>query len=328
MRTWILVALTLILTLSCVAGANAENIMLGHALSEGTPASDGINAFAEAVAEKTEGRVSFTIFPNGQLGSETDMLEQMQMNTLGAAGIMCGTMQSLDMRMAIEDLPYMWKDIDHARAAFDGEFGDYLAGIMREQGMEQIAYVEWGYRHITNNKQPIVEPSDLEGMKIRVAQTQLRVDAFEALGALPTVLSFNELYGALQQGTVDAQENPLANIVAANFNEVQKYLSLTGHFYNTVMLVIDSDIWAGISEADQAVILEEAAKMEASVREANSANEAGYIETLKERGMEVNDDVDTAAFREAMLPVYDKWESEVFGTEMMDIYRAASGWNE
>ena len=328
MKKWILVALSLLLAFSLCAGASDENIMLGHALSEGTPASDGINAFAEAVAEKTEGRVSFTVFPNGQLGSETDMLEQMQMNTLGAAGIMCGTMQSLDMRMAIEDLPYMWKDIDHARAAFDGEFGEYLAEIMRGQGMEEIAYVEWGYRHITNNKQPIVEPSDLEGMKIRVAQTQLRVDAFEALGALPTVLSFNELYGALQQGTVDAQENPLANIVAANFNEVQKYLSLTGHFYNTVMLVIDSDIWAGISEADQAVILEEAAKMEASVREANSANEAGYIETLKERGMEVNDDVDTAAFREAMLPVYDKWESEVFGTEMMDIYRAASGWNE
>ena len=328
MKKLFLVVLSLLLTISCCTGAMAENIMLGHALSEGTPASDGINAFAEAVAEKTEGRVSFTIFPNGQLGSETDMLEQMQMNTLGAAGIMCGTMQSLDMRMAIEDLPYMWKDIDHARAAFDGEFGDYLAEIMRGQGMEQIAYVEWGYRHITNNKKPIVEPADLEGMKIRVAQTQLRVDAFETLGALPTVLSFNELYGALQQGTVDAQENPLANIVAANFNEVQKYLSLTGHFYNTVMLMIDSDVWAGISEADQAVILEEAAKMEADVRAANSANEAGYIETLKERGMEVNDNVDTAAFREAMLPVYDKWEAEVFGTEMMDVYRAASGWYE
>lgn len=328
MKKLFLIVLSLLLAISCCAGAMAENIMLGHALSEGTPASDGINAFAEAVAEKTEGRVSFTIFPNGQLGSETDMLEQMQMNTLGAAGIMCGTMQSLDMRMAIEDLPYMWKDIDHARAAFDGEFGDYLAEIMRGQGMEQIAYVEWGYRHITNNKKPIVEPADLEGMKIRVAQTQLRVDAFETLGALPTVLSFNELYGALQQGTVDAQENPLANIVAANFNEVQKYLSLTGHFYNTVMLMIDSDVWAGISEADQAVILEEAAKMEADVRAANSANEAGYIEMLKERGMEVNDNVDTAAFREAMLPVYDKWEAEVFGTEMMDVYRAASGWYE
>lgn len=327
MKKWLtlmLIAALLVLP----AGALAEEIRLGHALSEGTPASDGLVAFAESVAERTEGRVTFTIFPNSQLGSETDMLEQVQMNTLGAAAIMCGSMQTLDMRMAIEDLPYMWKDIDHARAAFDGEFGDYLADIMREQGMEEIAYLEWGYRHITNNAKPIVEPEDLAGMKIRVAQTQLRVDTFEQVGALPTVLAFSELYGALQQGTVDAQENPLSNIVAANFNEVQKYLSLTGHFYNTVMLVIDSDVWAKISPEDQTVIREEAAKMEASVREANSANEAGYIETLKERGMEVNDDVDTAAFREAMLPVYDRWESEVFGKELMDIYRAASGWYE
>lgn len=328
MKRIVSIALVLIMSLSFCACAMAENIMLGHALSEGTPASDGIVAFAEAVAEKTEGRVSFTIFPNSQLGSETDMLEQVQMDMLGAAAIMCGSMQSIDMRMAIEDLPYMWKDIDHARAAFDGEFGEYLADVMREQGMEEIAFVEWGYRHITNNEKPVVTPDDLNGMKIRVAQTQLRVDAFEQVGALPTVLAFNELYGALQQGTVDAQENPLANIVAANFNEVQNYLSLTGHFYNTVMMVVDSDVWARISEEDQAIIREEAAKMEAVVREANTANEAGYIATLTERGMQVNDDVDTAAFREAMLPVYDKWEAEVFGAEMMDIYRAASGWYE
>ena len=328
MKKFVGFMLVLMLAVLPLSGALAENIRLGHALSEGTPASDALVAFADAVAEGTEGRVTFTIFPNSQLGSETEMLEQVQMGTLGGAAIMCGSMQSLDMRMAIEDLPYMWKDIDHARAAFDGEFGEYLAEIMRGQGMEEIAYLEWGYRHITNNAKPIVEPEDLNGMKIRVAQTQLRVDAFEQLGALPTVLAFSELYGALQQGTVDAQENPLSNIVAANFNEVQDYLSLTGHFYNTVMLVIDSNVWANISEEDQALIREEAAKMEATVREANSANEDGYVQTLIDRGMQVNDDVDTAAFREAMLPVYDKWEADVFGTEMMDIYRAASGWYE
>lgn len=328
MKRILSIALVMMMALCFCGSAMAENIMLGHALSEGTPASDGIVAFADAVAAKTEGRVTFTIFPNSQLGSETDMLEQVQMDMLGSAAIMCGSMQSIDMRMAIEDLPYMWKDIDHARAAFDGEFGDYLANVMREHGMEQVAFVEWGYRHMTNNEKPIVTPEDLNGMKIRVAQTQLRVDAFEQVGALPAVLSFNELYGALQQGTVDAQENPLANIVAANFNEVQKYLSLTGHFYNTVMLVVDSDVWAKISEADQAIILEEAAIMEASVREANTANEDGYIATLTERGMQINNDVDTAAFREAMLPVYDEWETNVFGAEMMDIYRAASGWYE
>ncbi|MBF6842276.1 TRAP transporter substrate-binding protein DctP, partial [Acinetobacter baumannii] len=132
---------------------------------------------------------------------------------------------------AIEDLPYMWADIENAREAYRGEFGEALADIMSEQGMTQIGYLEWGFRHITNNEGPIVEPEDLEGLNIRVAETALRVDAFEQVGALPTVMAFSEVYGALQQGALDAQENPLANIVAPRFYEVQDYLSLTGHFY-------------------------------------------------------------------------------------------------
>lgn len=306
--------------------ASSVNIKLGHALSEGTPACEGIAAWADTVKERTEGRVNIEVFPNSQLGTETEMLEQVKLGSLGAGAIMVGSMQNLDMKMAIEDLPYMWADIEHARAAYDGEFGDYLANIMSEQGMTQVAYVEWGYRHITNNKKPIVVPEDMKGMSIRVAQTALRVDAFEQIGAVPTVLAFSELYGALQQGVVEAQENPLPTIAAANLNEVQEYLSLTGHFYNTVMMVMDTKVWDKISAEDQAIILEEAEKMEKTVREENSATEADTIQHLKDAGMKVNDDVDTAAFRKAMLPVYDKWEKDVFGTEMMDVYRAASGW--
>ena len=302
------------------------NINLGHAMSEGTPASDLIAKFCDNVAQQTNGRVVMQDFPNSQLGSETEMLEQMKIGSLDAAAIMCGTMQSVDIHMAIEDLPYMWKDIEHARAAFDGKFGDYLGDIMKKQGMEKIAYVEWGFRHITNNKRPIVKPEDLKGLKIRVAQTKLRVDTFEQVGALPTIMSFSELYGALQQGVVDAQENPLANIAAANFNEVQKYLSLTGHFYNTVMLVIDTDIWGKIAPDDQKLILAEGEKLSADVRVANDASQADYLKKLADKGMIVNDNVDKAAFREAMLPVYDKWEKNSFGKELMDIYREASGY--
>ena len=153
------------------AGAEPIKLSLGHALSEGTPACEGIAAWAEAVKEKTEGRVEIEVFPNSQLGSETEMLEQVQLGSLEAAAIMVGTMQAVDMRMAIEDLPYMWADIDHARAAYDGEFGDYLANIMAEHGMTQVAYVEWGFRHMTNNEKPIVVPEDMQGVSIRVAQT-------------------------------------------------------------------------------------------------------------------------------------------------------------
>lgn len=307
-------------------GGKGAKLQLGHALSEGTPAAELIEEMAEKVNERTDGRVSFDVFPNSQLGSETEMLEQVQLGTMDSAGIMIGTMQSLDPKLAIEDLPYMWKDIEHARAAYEGEFGNHLAGIIEKQGMTKIGYLEWGYRHLTNSKQPIVTPEDVKGMKIRVAETKLRVDAFEKIGALPTVLAFSELYGALQQGTVDAQENPLANIVAPKFYEVQDYLSLTGHFYNTIMLVVSTDIWDKISEEDQQVILEEAEKIQREVIVQNDAQENEYIDTLKENGMQVNDDVDKEAFRDAMLPVYDKWEKDVFGEELMDIYREASGW--
>lgn len=302
------------------------NLQLGHALSEGTPAAELIDEMAESIKEKTDGRVTFDVFPNSQLGSETEMLEQVKLGTMGSAGIMIGSMQSLDPKLAIEDLPYMWKDIEHARAAYDGEFGDSLAEIISDQGMTKVGYLEWGYRHITNNKQPIVKPEDMKGMQIRVAETKLRVDAFEEIGALPTVLAFSELYGALQQGAVDAQENPLANIVAPKFYEVQDYVSLTGHFYNTIMLVVSTDVWNKISEEDQKVILEEAEKIQQEVIVRNDEKENEYIEILKENGMQVNDDVDKAAFREAMLPVYDKWEKNVFGQELMDVYREASGW--
>ena len=303
-------------------------IRLGHALSEGTPANDALHQFCLDVKEKTEGRVTIQDFPNSKLGSETEMLEQVKLKSLESAAIMVGSMQYVDMKMAIEDLPYMWKNIEHARAAYDGEFGKALEEIMGQHNFKGFGFIEWGFRHITNNKKSIVEPDDLKGMKIRVAQTKLRVDAFEQIGALPTVLAFSELYGALQQGVVNAQENPLSNIYAANFNEVQKYLSLTGHFYNTVMLVMHQDVWNQISAADQATILELAEGLKKTVREQNDLKEKDYVKELEGRGMIVNDDVKKDAFRNAMAPVYEKWEKDVFGTELMDIYRKASGWED
>lgn len=307
-------------------GGDTVYLQLGHALSEGTPAADLIDEMAENIEEQTDGRVVIDVFPNSQLGSETEMLEQVQLGTMESAAIMVGSMQALDMRMAIEDLPYMWKDVDYAREAYKGEFGNYLADVMAEQGMTKIGYLEWGFRHVTNNKKPIVEPEDMNGLSIRVAETSLRVDAFEQLGALPTVMAFSEVYGALQQGALDAQENPLANIVAPKFDEVQKYLSLTGHFYNTIMMVVDTDVWEKISADDQQVILDEADRISEEVKVVNDQKEDEYIQELKNRGMEVNDNVNKVAFRKAMLPVYDKWEEEVFGKDLMDIYREASGW--
>jgi TRAP-type C4-dicarboxylate transport system substrate-binding protein len=181
---------------------------------------------------------------------------------------------------------------------------------------------------MTNNAKPIVEPSDVKNLNIRVAETPLRVDTFEELGAIPTVMAFSEVYGALQQGALDAQENPLSNTVAPRFYEVQDYLSLTGHFYNTVMLMVETETWEEISQEDQKIILEEMEKASENVQNQNDDMEDSYIQTLEDNGMAVNDDVDKESFRETLLPIYDQWEEEVFGKELMDIYREVSGWEE
>ncbi|WP_071026455.1 DctP family TRAP transporter solute-binding subunit [Peptoniphilus raoultii] len=301
------------------------NIKLGHAMSEGTNATTLIHEFTLSVKEKTDGRVVIEDFPNSQLGSETDMLEQIQLGSLDSGVIMTGSMQAIDQKLAIEDLPYMWKDLNHARNAYDGKFGDFLGDIIGQYGMKKIGFIEWGYREITNNSKPIVKPEDLKGVKIRVAQNKLRVDAFEKVGALPTMLAFSELYGALQQKVVDAQENPLSNIVASNFNEVQKYLSITDHFYNQAMVVINRSVWDTISEEDQNIILECMKELSENVKRANDNDNAQYIETLKSKGMEINDDVDKDAFRNAMLSVYKDWEP-IFGADLMKVYNEASGW--
>ena len=331
MRKYTLLAVCLsLLLLLAACGKDDDGITLqfGHALPPDTNQAIEINKMAEAVEEETEGRVKFEIYPNSQLGSETEMLQQVDVGAMNGLAVMVGSMQTMDMRLAIEDLPYMWPSEQEARDAYDGEFGEYIADIVEEYGMHTAGYLEWGFRHVTNNEGPVVKPEDLKGMNIRVAETALRVDTFEQAGALPTVMAFSEVYGALQQGALDAQENPLANIVAPRFNEVQDYLSLTGHFYNTVMVVIDGETWEEISPQDQKILTAEIDKISENIETANDETESEHIEFLAENGMEVNDDVDKEASREAMMPVYDKWEDEVFGKAMMDMYRRNSGWEE
>lgn len=331
MRKYTLLAgfLSLLLLLAaCSKDDESVTLQFGHALPPDTNQAIEINKMAQAVEEQTDGRVKFEIYPNSQLGSETEMLQQVDVGAMNGLAVMVGSMQTMDMRLAIEDLPYMWPSEQEAREAYNGEFGEYIADIVEEYGMHTAGYLEWGFRHVTNNEGPVVKPEDLKGMNIRVAETALRVDTFEQAGALPTVMAFSEVYGALQQGALDAQENPLSNIVAPRFNEVQDYLSLTGHFYNTVMVVIDGETWEEISIEDQKILTTEIDKISKEIQAANDETESEHIKFLAENGMEVNDNVDKEAFREAMMPVYDKWEETVFGKEMMDMYRRNSGWED
>jgi tripartite ATP-independent transporter DctP family solute receptor len=310
--------LTLVIFASIPAFAEVE-IKVGHVLNSDHAWHTNLEGFAEDVKEATEGRVVVKLYPGAQLGNEKDMIEGLMLKTIDAGLIGGGSFQSIDPKFGIEALPYAWKDHQAAYDAMDGEIGDMLFNILESNGIKGLSWWENGFRHITNNNGPVVVPKDMEGMKIRVTPDKMRLDTFNTLGASPMPINFGELYSALQQGVVDAQENPLAIIYSSAFYEVQDYLSLSGHIWGSALLCVNSSVWNSISEEDQAVVLELSKKWRDKERKQIQQEEQDFIAKLEEKGMEINE-VDKATFKEAVQPVWQEYES-VFGKELMDLVK-------
>ncbi|HCP07128.1 MAG: Tripartite ATP-independent periplasmic transporter solute receptor, DctP family [Synergistales bacterium 58_81] len=308
-----------LLTMLAVPGYAAVEIKIGHVLNPDHAWNTNLEGFAEAVQAETEGRVVVKVYPSAQLGNEKDVIEGLTLQTIDGGLIGGGSFQSIEPKFGIEALPYAWKDHQAAYDAMDGEIGDMLLEILDSKGIKGLAWWENGFRNITNSKKPIVVPADMEGMKIRVTPDKMRLDTFNTLGASPMPINFGELYTALQQGVVDAQENPLAIIYSSAFYEVQKYLSMSGHIWGSALLCVNSSVWNRISDTDKAIVEKLAMEWRDREREQIQAQEKDFMEKLKEKGMEINQ-VDKAAFKEAVQPVWQEYES-VFGKEMMDLLR-------
>jgi len=310
--------LCILLSLSSPSFAAVE-IKIGHVLTTDSAWHVNLEGFAKEVAEKTEGRVIFKIYPGSQLGNEKDLIEGLMLQTIDGGLIGGGSFQSIDPRFGVEALPYAWKDHQTAYKAMDGEIGKFLLGILESKGIKGISWWENGFRHITNNKRPIVVPKDMEGLKIRVTPDKMRLDTFKALGASPIPINFGELYTALQQGVVDAQENPLGIIYANAFYEVQKYLSLSGHTWGSALLCFNSSAWKRIPDRDKPVVEAIANKWRDRERQQIINEESDMLAKLKEKGMKVNE-VDKEAFKAAVQPVWKDYES-VFGKDLMELVR-------
>lgn len=292
-------------------------IRLGHVLADTHSWHKASTDFAKEVSEKTEGRVKIEIFPSGQLGTEKEVIEGMQIGTIQSGLIGSGSFQFVEPKFGIIEMPYAWTSREQAFAALDGKLGTALADLLRPKGIEVLAWWENGFRNITNNKHPIVKPADLAGIKIRVTPDKVRLATFERLGAQPAPLAFGELYSALQQGVFDAQENPLSIIDASSFYEVQKYVSMTGHIWGAACLTVSSMTWAQVSPEDQAIVKEAAVKWGNAQRQMVADNEVALIEKLKSKGMQFNE-VDKAAFVDALKPIWES-EKDVFGPELLEV---------
>lgn len=304
------------------AGDAAIVLKIAHVNSETHPASIALEKFKEEVESRTNGAVTVDLYGNGILGGELEEIQQVIDGTLSAAMVMgASNWQTMNPAAAIEELPFMFSDVETARAAFDGDYGQKLAEeVIEPTGVKVLCYWESGFRHFTNNVRPITVPEDMNGIKFRTAQSEIRIKMFETLGATAIPMNFNELYTALQQGTVAGQENPLSIITSSNFYEVQDYLSLSGHFYSTALFIVNPDFWMSIPEEYQDVILEVAQECRDYDRQLSTEAEEEMIKTCTDNGMEVNE-IDKNAFAEKMQDVWKIYTDE-FGTELVDLARS------
>ena len=205
------------------------------------------------------------------------------------------------------ELPFIFPTRESAYKVLDGEIGQGVAAEFTQHGLKMLGFPENGYRNMTNNRGPIKVPADVAGLNMRVNNSKALNDMFAGLGANPTQLPVAELYTALETGVVDAQDHPIGIVVSFKFNEVQEYLSLTQHAYSALALAMNDAKFNGLTADEQKVITEVAAEAIAMQRKLVLEKEAGMIDSLKAAGMEVNTDVDAAAFQAAVKPVWDAY---------------------
>ena len=284
-------------------------IKIGYALSPESHYGVAANRWQEVVEERTEGRYVFRHFPSSGLGGEREVIEGLQLGTVEATIVSSGTLANFVPETGVFDIPFLFRDLGHARRVLDGPVGQDILAQFDDVGLVALAWGEQGFRHITNNRNQIGSPDDISGMRLRTMENPIHLTAFQTLGAAPTPMAWPEVIGALQQGTIDGQENPLSVIVSASLSDVQQYLTLSGHVYSPAMLLISPMVWDGMSKEDQQIFREAAAEAVTAMRGFVDDVEESGLATLRERGMDVGElsGEDRAAFQEALAPAYEEY---------------------
>ena len=261
------------------------------------------------IVKRTEGRYKLNFFPNGALGGEREVLEGVQLGTQDMTITSTGPVGNFVPEVRIVDIPFLFRDYDHARKVLDGPIGQDILTKFPAKGLVAISWMENGFRHVTNSKMPIKTPADLAGLKIRTMENKVHMEAFQAMGALPTPMNMNEVFTALQTGTVDGQENPIPVILANKLYTVQKYISLTSHVYSPAVLIINPEIWNKMSDADRSAFKEAAKIALVANRKKVNDDEANGIAIIEKAGSLVNK-VDTVPFQKACASAYANYNKE------------------
>lgn len=306
--------------LSFGAALAQTTLKLGYSLPATSHYGVGATAMADELARLSNGKFTIEQFPANALGGEREMVEGAQIGTVDLVITSTGPVGNFVPETLITDIPFLFRDYEHAHAVLDGPIGQEILAAFPEHNLIGLAWGENGFRNLTNNVRPVRTPEDAAGLKVRTMENQVHMDAFEELGVLPTPMAFPELFTALQQGTVDGQENPIGVILSAKFSEVQDHLSLTNHVYSPALIIMSPTVWDGLTDEEKGWFTEAAKAGAAAMRKKAREDADTGVAQLREQGMEVVEDVDRAAFEAALQPVFKQY-AERFGQEKIDAIR-------
>ena len=303
----------LLSVLAADASLAQVEIKFGHVGEPGQLFTKSAEEFARLANEKLAGKAKVVVFGSSQLGGDKELLQKLKLGTVDLA-LPSTIMSSESDLYGIFEMPYLVKDRKHMQAIEKAIVWPTLAPETEKKGLKILAVWENGYRHITNNRRPIKVPGNLEGIKLRVPEGKWRVKMFQAYGANPSPMKFSEVFTALQTGVMDGQENPYSQIVSAKFQEVQKYLSITGHVYTPAYVTAGSKKWAALP-ADVRKVLEDTAKdVQKFVYATAEKEESELLAKIKAAGVQVNE-ADKQAFVAASKNIYDEFSKEVPGSK-------------
>lgn len=303
--------------------AFAVTLTLGHGASPGNPRTIAAEAFAKMVSERTKGSVTIKIAGAEQLGNDVAMLTSLRIGALDLTANSQGPAAGLVPEVAALGLPFLFSDADAAHKVLSGPVGERLNKRFAEVGIVVLDWWDNGIRHITNSKRPINMPADLKGLKIRTPADPMTVDIFQALGAATQQIAFGELYIALQQGVVDGQENPLANIASNKLYEVNKYVSLSGHKWESTPFLMSQVAVKKLKPAELEIIKKAAKEAGVLQRRLMAETDRKLLAEFKANPNIAVNQANRAEFQAATASVVEKWKAKPFGSFVVELVAAA-----
>ncbi len=300
----------LILLLSCMTFCITSTafagkvIKLAHVVNE----KDGFHIAALKFKELVESASDLTveIHPNAKLGDERTLLEGMQFGTIDMGVITNGPVSNFYPQIAVLELPFLFSSAQEAYEIMDGAIGQELLGNLDKVGLKGLAYAERGFRNLTNSKREVLSPANIKGLKIRVMENPVYIDTFKALGANAVPMAWTEALTAMQQGTIDGQENPVNVVYSFKLAETQKFMSFTRHTYAPAIFVMSPSVYKSLDPATQKLVKESAQKAAEYERQWNAEKQAEQLKAIEEMGMKISSP-DLAPFKAAIAPVYEKY---------------------